>query len=222
MVIGLIFKIISYFKGKTVLETKCINENIYAVQCGYVNFYIYHKNSNFICFDSGFGTKTIEKELQKININALFIKSLFLTHSDYDHFNGVKLFSNAQVYISREEVKMLNGGKHRPYGLSKKSKELRTMELLDIDQTIQIDDISVKCILTPGHTYGSMTYLVDDKYLFLGDSCNIENGKIVPLKPYINMNQELSIKTVENIKSIKDISMYFVGHSGLLENMVGF
>ena len=42
MFTSIVFNLISKIKGKTILSTKIINENIYAVQCGYVNFYIYH------------------------------------------------------------------------------------------------------------------------------------------------------------------------------------
>ena len=37
-------------------------------------------------------------------------------------------------------------------------------------QIIDINGIKIECFLVPGHTWGHMVYLVDDKYLFTGDA----------------------------------------------------
>ena len=214
MFVSIIFELISKIKGKTILPTQKINSNIFTVQCGYVNFYIYHKNNCYICFDAGFNTKKISKELNKLNIDPLKISQVFLTHSDYDHCNGIKIFNNSKVNISNEEILMINKGKHRPFGLNKKSKEIEQMYKLNNGDVKTIEDVKIECILTPGHTYGSMSYLVDEKYLFLGDSCNIQNNEIKPLRKYINMNQNMHNISINKIKTIKNVSMSFVGQSG--------
>jgi len=214
MFTSIVFDLISKIKGKTILCTKKINENIYTVQCGYVNFYIYHKNSCFICFDAGFNTKLIYRELNKLNIDPYNISQIFLTHSDYDHYDGIKIFANSKVHISKEEILMIKKGIHRPFGLNKKSKEIEQMYQINDGEIIKLEDIKIECILTPGHTYGSMSYLVDEKYLFLGDSCNIQNNEIKPLRKYINMNQNMHNISINKIKTIKNVSMSFVGHSG--------
>ena len=42
--------------------------------------------------------------------------------------------------------------------------------LLHDGQVFYIDDIKVECFMLPGHTWGHMVYLIDDKYLFTGDT----------------------------------------------------
>lgn len=42
--------------------------------------------------------------------------------------------------------------------------------LLDDGDVFWIGDIKVEAILVPGHTWGHMVYLVDDAYLFTGDT----------------------------------------------------
>ena len=37
-------------------------------------------------------------------------------------------------------------------------------------QILDFDGIKVECILVPGHTWGHMVYLIDDTYLFTGDT----------------------------------------------------
>lgn len=34
----------------------------------------------------------------------------------------------------------------------------------------RIGDIKIECILVPGHTWGHLVYLIDDEYLFTGDT----------------------------------------------------
>ena len=42
--------------------------------------------------------------------------------------------------------------------------------LLQDGQTLEIGSVRVECFLVPGHTFGHMVYLVDEKYLFTGDT----------------------------------------------------
>ena len=37
-------------------------------------------------------------------------------------------------------------------------------------EILNIDGIKIKCFLVPGHTWGHIVYLIDDKYLFTGDT----------------------------------------------------
>ena len=42
--------------------------------------------------------------------------------------------------------------------------------LLKDGRTIHIGGIKIECLLVPGHTWGHMVYLIDDEYLFTGDT----------------------------------------------------
>ena len=42
--------------------------------------------------------------------------------------------------------------------------------LLKDGQVLDIGGIKIECILCPGHTWGHMVYLIDDEYLFTGDT----------------------------------------------------
>ncbi len=42
--------------------------------------------------------------------------------------------------------------------------------LLRDGQVFEIDGIKIECILVPGHTWGHLVYLIDDAYLFTGDT----------------------------------------------------
>ena len=47
------------------------------------------------------------KNLEKLNINPDKITAAFLTHTDSDHVGTLELFKNADIYISKEEEKMM-------------------------------------------------------------------------------------------------------------------
>ena len=42
--------------------------------------------------------------------------------------------------------------------------------LLHDGEVFEIDGIKIECFLVPGHTWGHMVYLIDDRYLFTGDT----------------------------------------------------
>lgn len=50
--------------------------------------------------------------------------------------------------------------------------------LLDDHQTVEIGKHKINCILTEGHTSGSMCFQVNDKNLFTGDILSLHDGKL--------------------------------------------
>lgn len=210
----IVFKIISELKGKTKLPTQKITENIFTVRCGYVNFFIYKEKDTYICIDSGFNEQHIKKHLEELKINPEKISMIFLTHSDYDHFGGTEVFQNAEIYISQNEKDMLLKGIHRPFGINKNSKILDKINFVQDNQIVKNSSIKVRCILTPGHTEGSMCYLINDKNLFVGDTCKIENDQIITLSNVTNMDTETQEASIEKLRKIKNIKMTLTGHYG--------
>ncbi|MBN1499500.1 MAG: MBL fold metallo-hydrolase [Spirochaetes bacterium] len=209
-----IFRTISFLKGKAGASTCKISENIFAVQCGYVNFFIFSENGTFICIDSGFGSGHIKDELAKLDINPVNISMILLTHSDYDHFGGAEIFTEADVYLSTKEKEMIMKGIHRPFGINKNSEILNHIKTLNDGDVLINNSIKIRCILTPGHTDGSMSYLINDKYLFTGDTCRIIKNRITPLTPFTNMDTNRQIESIDRLKNIKNIERTFTGHYG--------
>ena len=84
------------------------------------------------------------------------------------------LFQNAKLYISEIETRYLTGEAHRKvlyhlYTLPQVT-TCNEKRLLHDGEVFDIDGIRVECFLVPGHTWGHMVYLVDEKYLFTGDT----------------------------------------------------
>ena len=114
-----------------------------------------------------------------LDIDPVEIKDILLTHQDTDHVGAVErdselLFKDATLYISEIESRYLTGDVRRKvlfglYRLPMVVTDNRKVLLRD-GQVLDIAGIKIECFLCPGHTWGHMVYLIDDEYLFTGDT----------------------------------------------------
>nr|WP_092069014.1 MBL fold metallo-hydrolase [Dendrosporobacter quercicolus]NSL47312.1 MBL fold metallo-hydrolase [Dendrosporobacter quercicolus DSM 1736]SDL84789.1 Glyoxylase, beta-lactamase superfamily II [Dendrosporobacter quercicolus] len=111
--------------------------------------------------DPAWELDTIELALNKLNAKLVMI---LLTHSHPDHVDLVHPLLEkyqTQVVMSAKEINF--------YGFS--CKNLTPIENNDF---LKLGNTMIKCLLTPGHTAGSVCFLVSDSYLFTGDTIFIE------------------------------------------------
>ncbi len=144
------------------LETGQITDDLYAVKTGTVNFFIYQSAAGLLCIDSGYGKVNILRQLARLGIDPRQVTHLFLTHSDFDHAGGVHLFPNAQIYLSAAEEPMITGKKARALGCLYNARLRRPYHLLADEAVLSLGSTQVRAIATPGHTAGSMSYLLDE------------------------------------------------------------
>ena len=114
-----------------------------------------------------------------LNINPKDIQESLITHQDIDHVGAIEkgsdeLFNESTIYIGKIENEYLEGRKERKVfgGLVKlpqahiENKKI----LVDDGQVFYIGNIKIEAFLVPGHTWGHLVYLIDDVYLFTGDT----------------------------------------------------
>ena len=154
--------------------------------------------------------------MKRININPDEVTNLFLTHSDSDHVGAVKLFKNAKIYLSKLEEQMINGKTSR-FFIFKNKLDVK-YELLEGNQVINLSDVKIKSISTPGHTPGAMCYLVNDKYIFIGDSMSLKNGEADLFNELFNMDPETQKLTIKKLAQLSGIKYIFTAHYGLSDN----
>ena len=193
-------------------ETGEVLPNVYAISNRQVCFYIVKTDQKYIAFDAGGKSSMSAMELSRLNINPEDVAAVFLTHTDSDHVAALGLFTNAKVYISKPEEQLLNGSVKR--SLFMKNKLPCPYEMLDDGETIEVDGISVRCMVTPGHTIGSACYIMDGKYLFSGDNFGIKNGKATLFIRLFNMDSEEQKKSISKIAELKAIEAIFTAHHG--------
>lgn len=194
-------------------ETREVIPGIIAVKDGFVNLYLIKGREKYIAVDAGTRKKNITAELQKLNIDVHTILAVFLTHSDYDHAGGVEVFTNAKVYLPEAEEQMINGKTARFFFIYKNTLT-RDYELINDGQTIEIEGLRVRSIAAPGHTPGSVCYLIDDIYLFTGDNLSLKHGKAGIFSYLFNMDSKTQIQSLLRLKELKGIEYMFTGHYG--------
>jgi len=197
-----------------------LNTDIYVVEDFGNSLFLIKTDNGYIMIDAGLNVKKIENYFNKEKINFNDVKWIFLTHSDGDHVAGLTLFPNANIYMSKEELPLINGTIKRSFlGYISLPDGINIDRIIPLSngQELIFNKTKVKCIAAPGHTIGSMLYLVDDKYLFTGDAFKIKNGKI-NVHPYA-MDANLSGKTIEEISGIVNNSQIVItSHYGLRYN----
>ncbi len=170
------------FRGKAIfkpLNTGRIDEHVACVREWVVNIFFYTKNGDTIMIDAGYNYARLREKMGWLDIDPATIKHILITHQDTDHVGALEtdseqLFRNATVYIGEIEDRYLTGETRRRvfHGLYKLPlvKMGNKKALLRDGEIFQIGDIKIECLLVPGHTWGHMVYLIDDEYLFAGDT----------------------------------------------------
>ena len=114
-----------------------------------------------------------------LGIDPQSIRHILITHQDTDHVGAVEadspgLFRHARLYVGEIENRYLTGEVRRKviYHLYKLPQVTINNEkvLLKDNEIFRIGDIEIRCFLVPGHTWGHIVYLIDNKYLFTGDT----------------------------------------------------
>ena len=170
------------FKGKEIfkpLNTGFIDDRVSCIREYVANIYFYTKDGHTIMIDAGYNYDRLAEKMQWLHINPKEIKEILVTHQDTDHVGAIEqgsdeLFSDATIYIGKVENEYLEGHKHRKvfWGLTTLPQVVIDNQkvLIEDGQVFYIGNIKVEAILVPGHTWGHLVYLIDDAYLFTGDT----------------------------------------------------
>ena len=170
------------FKGRAIfkpLNTGWIDERVACVREWVANIFFYTKDGATIMIDAGYNYARLQEKMGWLDIDPASIRHILITHQDTDHVGALErdselLFRDATVYIGEIENRYLTGETRRKvfhglYRLPMVQMDNKRVLLRD-GQVFRIGGIKVACILVPGHTWGHMVYLIDDEYLFTGDT----------------------------------------------------
>lgn len=156
-----------------------------------------------LIIDLGADIKHTLKAIKQLKLNVV---ALLLTHGHFDHVIGVKSAVNERigVFIGKNDAFMLEseqgclaklvGVKYQPVF------EYATLE----EGEYKLSSFTVKVIETPGHTIGSVCYIIDD-CIFTGDTlfkngygrCDLPYGDYKSLK-----------KSLDKIFALTDMKVY--------------
>jgi len=210
-------KMKSELKNMHVVETKEVIQNIFAIKDSFVNMFLVKDSDNYIAIDAGNDIKVIRAELAKLNIDSSKVLTVLLTHGDGDHTATLTLFKNANVYLSRDEEQMINGKTAKMLFIHN-SISRKDYKLLDDKQVLTIGKTKIVCIATPGHTPGSMSYLINDSLLFVGDAFSLKNKKIEKPNSFFSKDMKTAIHSLKYIANLPQAKYIFTAHTGFTAN----
>ncbi len=207
-------KVMSFlYRGKEIfkpLNTGRMDERVSCVREFIANIFFYTKNGVTIMIDAGYNYDRLKEKMGWLDLDPAEIRHILITHQDTDHVGAVEtdsdgLFRNATLYIGEEENKYLTGERRRRvihglYKLPMVHSDNRK-ELLKDGQVFSIGDIKIECFLVPGHTWGHMVYLIDDQYLFTGDTIwfGPDGGR-----SFINMLAEDNRVAIQSLAALEE------------------
>lgn len=170
------------YRGKEIfkpLNTGRIDDHVACVREWVANIFFYTKNGTTIMIDAGYSYDRLTEKMGWLDIESSEVEHILITHQDTDHVGAVErdsdgLFRDATLYIGEVENRYLTKEVRRKvyggwYKLPYVKIDNRKVLLKD-GQVLHIEGIKVECIMVPGHTWGHMVYLIDDAYLFTGDT----------------------------------------------------
>lgn len=213
MLAGFWLKMKSELKNMHVSETKEVVSGVFAIKDSFVNMFIVKDSDNYVAIDAGADVKTIRNELDKLNIDSSKVVAVLFTHCDGDHTAALSMFKNASVYLSRQEEQMING-KTAKMMFVHNSISRDDYNLLDDQQDLIIKNTHIKCIATPGHTPGSVCYVVNNKYLFVGDAFGLKDGKIDKPNSFFSADMKTAVQSLSKIANLPAVQYVFTAHNG--------
>ncbi len=223
------------FRGKEIfkpLNTGSIDDHVKCIREFIANIFFYTKSGTTIMIDAGYNYERLGEKMEWLGIEPSEIRHILITHQDTDHVGAVErdsdgLFRDATLYIGEVENRYLTKEVRRKvyggwYKLPYVEIDNRKVLLRD-GQVLDIEGIKVECILVPGHTWGHMVYLIDDAYLFTGDTIwfGPDGGR-----SFLNALAEDNKLSVKSLATLKELlqkrnlhPLVITGHTGWSDDM---
>jgi len=153
------------------------------------------KNHETFVVDPGW---EVEKIIQAAKKDGFKIIGALMTHTHFDHADGLKELlrkTDGTAYIHEKEADFLTDEK------------LKLKKTKDGDK-IQIGEVEIQVIHTPGHTPGSQCFLVDGN-LFSGDTLFIQACGRCDLPA---SNPEDMFYSLKRLSGLDDSTVVYPGH----------
>ena len=222
------------YRGKQIfkpLNTGWIDEHVACVREWVANIFFYRRGDTTIMIDAGYNYERLAEKMSWLGIRPQEIGSILVTHQDTDHVGAVEadspgLFKNAALYVGEIENRYLTGEVRRRviYHLYKLPQVTINNKkvLLHDGQTLEIGGVKVECFLVPGHTWGHMVYLIDDKYLFTGDTIWFGADGGYSFISALAEDNRLAVRSLcaleEELRARGLRPLFITGHTGWTDN----
>lgn len=176
-----------------------------------VNTYLlWNSNNEGLIIDPSAPNQNVISFIEKKNIS---IKMILNTHGHGDHIGGNNFFSDyfkVKIAIHKNDEKMILDPKLNLSSFMGKEIKSKPAEIILADQQIiRLGNKNIRVIHTPGHTKGSVSFLIDD-FLFSGDTLFFQSVGRTDLPGGSYKSLENSI--VKKLFILDDEIQVFPGH----------
>ncbi|MDD4526976.1 MAG: MBL fold metallo-hydrolase [Candidatus Margulisbacteria bacterium] len=146
---------------------------IFTVKVGVIDtncYILVDSKDNCWIIDPGNDSKKIIEVLEREKVSP---SKILLTHGHFDHIEAVarlrQLFPEVTVYVHAEDIPFLTNNKIWEAYLGRPLIDAKYDKTINEGDFIQQGGLSAKVISTPGHSAGSVCYLIGNN-LFSGDT----------------------------------------------------
>jgi len=192
------------------LDTGPIDDKIWAVRDGLVNFYIIEAPEGLLCIDIGWRQSSVRRGFELLGLNRQDVAAVFVTHMHWDHARCLRMFPGTKVFFGAHE---------HPSIFMKQWITKQPFEQIQDKQEVTVAGLLVQGIDTPGHTLGSVSYVIDRRWLFTGDTCRLRCGNVFPFPAWFNRDGKVLGQSIQKLAQIKGIECLLTSHSGFCRNI---
>ncbi|MDQ7821384.1 MAG: MBL fold metallo-hydrolase [Candidatus Eremiobacteraeota bacterium] len=214
-------------------------QEIIPITTGFSKAFLIRGQGN-ILVDTGAGKsfEIIGKALEAQKLRFTDISHIFITHCHHDHLSDlvkICVASGAQVAVHRLEAPSLRGGRNAdvvPVTFAGKlflllaklppiADSLRFTGIephLQIDSELSLEEFGIRgmAIHTPGHTPGSVSYLLEGGEVIIGDLLMSWKPGGKPQYPMFATDLEALRGSIKNLLD-RGARMFYLSHGGVCE-----
>ena len=174
-----------------------------------VNTYFLVNDENYaVMIDGGEKYAVVKDFIQK---NNLKVTHELLTHAHFDHSQNALLFQKdgVKIAISKADAEKLIKGDTLAQDMGKTPVKVSPDILLSCGDILVLNGITIKVMLTKGHTDGSLCFIVENN-IFSGDTLFYETfGRIdFPTGNFFEMKE-----SIKKLYEFSDDTVVYPGHN---------
>lgn len=170
-------------------------------------YFLVNELNQALVIDSGENYKKVKQVESECGFK---IEAVLLTHAHFDHAGNAKKLQDdgAKIYISELDAPKLLNEQNLSSDFGREFDYLTADYTIVDGQTLNVCGIDIKVIATPGHTDGSVCFLVGNM-LFTGDTLFLES---VGRTDFITGDRNELVKSVKKLFALDGEYTVYPGH----------
>lgn len=200
--------------GAGPVATGPVADRVSAVRDGPVNLFVVEAPGGLLCVDAGWNARRVAGALGALGLQPADVVAVLLTHTHWDHALAVGVFPRAQVFAGAGEAMppLLRWGAGR---------RGRPWVLVRDGEALAAGGLRVTVTATPGHTPGSVCYVIDGRLLFTGDTVRLRHGVALPRRSWTARGRAAAVGSLRRLARLEGVELLLTAHTGVSDDPAG-